>query len=201
VRKRYFNYASSWQADGHELREYFDTDDPYQLIKEAREARALLDEKFCQGAEFANEGYESLKAYDDPSIKYLCSIGAVFHTQGHQVFECNLINQLNKSATDMHGMNDGCSDPNCGCDKSRTTIVDVNDSMGKEAALEVFDHTIAEYQAQIDYAELCAAAYTESYNPYTVTPFVFSNTAAPAIGCGPKGCTVPAPVKQEVPVA
>lgn len=158
---RSYRYYENWSAEP-ELRKFMDSNDPYKLIREAKEARALLDEKFVKGHEFLGideHGDEfGIRAFDDPNVKYLCSIGAVFYVQGHQAFECNLITALNKNSGILHPETTTCDDEDCDCN-SRGSIVSVNDDFGKDSALAVFDYTIAEYQAEIDLAEAWDAEY------------------------------------------
>jgi hypothetical protein len=196
VTVRFYRYYKEWGSDtDSELREYFDTNNPYKLIAEAKEARELLDRKFIQGHEFEDQWGNSIRAHDDPRIRTLCSIGAVYYVQGHQAYECNLIQALNKNTTVVHP---GLSCPNEDCECEDHTIVSVNDSMGKDAALAVFDYTISEYQAEIDLAEGMAAQYADK--PYNVTPFTFTNTPVPVVLEAVKAKPAPVIVKEEVNV-
>lgn len=176
MKTREWMYQEKFGSNVTELRNYLDSDNPYRLIEEAKEAREMLASHYVAGFEFARSETDAVKAYNDPSIKFVCSIGAVFYVQGHQSYECNLIRTLNKSAGKVFAVTlKTCEQPDCNCEYSHGptgSIVDVNDTMGREAALKVFDHAIASYQTQIDYAESFAATYRVTSVP--VKPFTYT---------------------------
>jgi hypothetical protein len=177
---RKYSYMSDWDEGPVEVREFFDTNDPYSLIVEAKQARTMLAKNFIQGHEFEDDNGKAIKAFDNPNVKRVCAIGAVYYTQGHQYAECNLITALNESAETLFPTDqEPCS---CGCGAlGHRSVVSVNDELGLDSTLAVFDHRIAAYQAEIDLAEEYAATYQISEAAITRWESSF-NPSKPIIG-------------------
>lgn len=149
----------------------WDTNDPYILIREAKEAKELLDKGYIKGAladlgtradgitESPNHGWSNDSNTHPLDIRAtgFCAMGAVMAVQGHETEVCGLIRRLDIAAYHHRGY--GVLAPKATSLDQPIEIraYNVNDQESKSATMAVFDMAIDQLQAEIDLAEAWAA--------------------------------------------